>query len=76
METTTRTNSSRCGLGPVAIVLALAALLAGPARAQSVGSGDGLLGSYFDNRHLSGDPVTERVEPQVDFDWVMTARRA
>lgn len=40
---------------------------------QPVGNGDGLLGSYFDNRHLSGAPVTNRVEAQVDFDWGLGA---
>jgi hypothetical protein len=43
------------------------------ARSQTAGGGDRLLGSYIDNRHLSGEPVTQRVEAQVDFDWVMNA---
>jgi hypothetical protein len=33
------------------------------------GSGDGLLGSYYANRHLYGSPVTNRVDAQVDFDF-------
>ena len=38
-----------------------------------VGSGDGLWGNYYDNRHLSGTAVTNRVDAQLDFNfWDMT----
>jgi len=29
----------------------------------------GLLGDYFDNRDLAGDPVTQRVDGPIDFQW-------
>ncbi len=32
-----------------------------------VGNGDGLAGSYYNNRHLSGAAVSHRVDAQVDF---------
>ncbi len=34
-----------------------------------IGNGDGLLASYFANRHLSGTAVTNRVDAEVNFDW-------
>lgn len=34
-----------------------------------VGSGDGLMGSYYDNGNLSGLPVTNRVDSEIDFGW-------
>ena len=55
------------------IVLAAMVFATCDGRSQPVGNGDGLLGSYFDNRHLSGAPVTNRVEAQVDFDWGLDA---
>jgi hypothetical protein len=35
----------------------------------SVRGGGGLLGKYFNNQHLRGSPVIERVDPTVDFSW-------
>lgn len=32
-------------------------------------SGPGLLGEYFDNNHLEGEPLVERLDPRVDFSW-------
>ena len=29
----------------------------------------GLLGEYFNNRELQGEPVLRRIDPQVDFSW-------
>jgi hypothetical protein len=55
------------------IGLALLGGVASNGWSQTAGSGDGLLGSYFDNRHLSGSPVTQRVEAQVNFDWGLGA---
>jgi len=69
MDTTSKAIDSRSGMMSLRIALALASLLTCHGWCQQVGSGDGLMGSYFDNRFLSGDPVTERVEGQVDFDW-------
>ena len=34
-----------------------------------IGTGDGLRGSYFSNRHLFGTPVVARVDGTVSFDW-------
>jgi hypothetical protein len=34
-----------------------------------IGTGDGLLGSYYANRHLYGTPVTNRVDARVDFSF-------
>ncbi len=31
--------------------------------------GSGLMGEYFDNPDLAGDPVSRRVDPTVDFHW-------
>ena len=33
------------------------------------GDGDGLLGSYFNNRQLYGAPVMNRVDPTIDYDF-------
>ncbi len=30
---------------------------------------NGLLGAYYDNRGLQGDPALTRLDPQVDFNW-------
>jgi hypothetical protein len=35
-----------------------------------VGTGDGLLGAYYPNRHLFGTPAMTRVDGHIDFDWV------
>ncbi len=42
-----------------------------PASAFSLpdGSGNGLLGQYFNNTALSGDPALERTDPNIDFTW-------
>lgn len=34
-----------------------------------IGTGDGLAASYFNNRHLYGPPVTNWIDPQIDFDF-------
>ena len=34
-----------------------------------IGTGDGLLGSYFPNQHLSGSPVTNRVDRTINFNY-------
>lgn len=42
-----------------------------------VGNGDGLQASYFNNRHLYGQPKLSRVDSQVDFDfWDLTHQKA
>jgi beta-glucosidase len=33
------------------------------------GSQNGLLGEYFDNRDLTGDPIATRVDGDIDFNW-------
>lgn len=33
------------------------------------GPGAGLLGEYFDNLELNGTPVTQRLDPRLDFGW-------
>ncbi len=35
----------------------------------SVGAGDGLMGSYYSNRHLFGNPVMSRVDQGIDCDY-------
>ncbi|MHA3771303.1 lamin tail domain-containing protein [Verrucomicrobiota bacterium sgz303538] len=32
-------------------------------------TGSGLLGEYFDNTELSGDPVVTRIDAPIDFEW-------
>lgn len=43
---------------------------AAPVTWPVTGSGDGLLAHYYDNRHLSGQPVTNRVEAQLDVHFL------
>jgi len=52
---------SQLGLLAALFVLSCAA----PARAQT----HGLNAEYFDNRHLSGSPVSNRVDATIEFDW-------
>ncbi len=73
MNTSKREIGWRSGRVSLRIALALVVFITCPGRSQEVGKGDGLLGSYFDNRLLSGTPVTNRVEAQVDFDWGLGA---
>jgi hypothetical protein len=40
-----------------------------------VGTGDGLMGSYYPNRHLHGTPVTNRVDGLIDFDFQYLVRQ-
>lgn len=35
----------------------------------AMGAGNGLWGDYYDNPDLSGQPVVQRVDPQLDFRW-------
>ena len=44
-------------------------LLAAGQSSVSGGSGSGLMGSYYNNRWLSGTPALTRVDPTVSFDW-------
>lgn len=69
MKTSNRIGGRRSSFKSDRLALALAVFITGSGLAQEMGNGDGLWGSYFDNRHLSGTPVTNRVEAQVDFDW-------
>ena len=73
MQTSIKANGCRWGVLSLRVALALMSLVTCAARSQTVGGGDGLLGSYFDNRHLSGAPVVQRAEAQVDFDWGLGA---
>jgi hypothetical protein len=52
-------------VGPAEVTLATPAV---------IGTGDGLLGSYYANRHLYGIPVTNRVDAQVDFSFSYALR--
>ena len=36
----------------------------------------GLLGEYYDNIHLAGDPVATRVDPQLGFQWTLFSPRS
>ena len=65
--------SPRRAIVSLGIGLALLVGVASHGWSQTVGNGDGLSGSYFDNRHLSETPVAQRVEAQVDFDWGLGA---
>ena len=38
-----------------------------------VGTGDGLMGSYYNNQQLSGTPVTNRVDAEINFGWELDA---
>lgn len=73
MDTSSKAVGCRSGRVSLRIALALVVFITWDGRSQTVGNGDGLSGSYFDNRHLSETPVTQRVEPQVDFDWGLGA---
>jgi PA14 domain/Bacterial TSP3 repeat len=73
MDTSIKAIGCRFGTVSLRLVLALVVFVICQGRSQTVGNGDGLLGSYFDNRDLSGAPVAERVEAQVDFDWGLRA---
>ena len=44
-------------------------LLAAGQSTSSGGAGSGLMGSYYNNRWLSGTPALTRVDPSISFDW-------
>ena len=73
MATSKRVIGWRSDIVSSRIALALIGFITCNGRSQQVGNGDGLLGCYFDNRHLYGTPVTNRVEAQVNFDWGLGA---
>lgn len=39
-----------------------------------VGAGDGLLGAYYPNRHLFGNPAMTRADGSINFDWSLLNR--
>ena len=73
METSIKAIGRRWGVVSLRSALALMSLVTCTARLQTVGGGDGLQASYFDNRHLSGTSVLQWVEAQMDFDWGLGA---